>query len=194
MNTKKTSLFMKISLVCILIILAGCKKERNLNDLAINVVKSIQTQHTEEYYSMFPNSGLVAQHGIFAYGLHAVSRSDLNFWLRPYSDYRKSVDSLEQVARPSTFRGIQQMFNEFHATLDWKKVHFDGIDTTQTLIDVLSDLKNKKRIKSITATMNIHISFEKKKYLLVCPEVFYIENNGWFLRNAPSAIKLMENK
>jgi hypothetical protein len=194
MTINKSSHLMIIRLIYVLIILTGCKRELNLNDLAQKVVNSIQTQNTEAYYSTFPSPDLVAQYGIFAYGLYASSREDLEFWLRPYPQYHKSVDSLEKVTKPAAIRSIQQMFAAFHSKVDWNKVRLEGVDTTKTREEPISNLMKKKREKSIKTDMNIRLTYEKKKYLLVCRGTFYLEGKGWFLRDAPSAIELIENK
>ena len=191
---RKYSLYVLIIVVCMLVAVSGCKKDSDLNHLANSVVKSIQAKNAEKYYALFPNADQVAQYGIFAYGLYASSREDLKFWLRPYPKYHKSVDSLEKTTKPAAIQSIQRMFTDFHSTLAWDKVRLDGIDTTQSEIESISNLKKKQKEKSITTDMNIRLTCDNKKYLLICRGTFYIEGEGWFLRNAPSAIKLMEKK
>jgi hypothetical protein len=172
----------------------GCKRQSSLPDLADNLVSSIKTKDANKYYSLFPNSEQVAKYGIFAYGLYAISREEMNFWMRPYTEYSKSVDSLEKIQKPVVINQINQMFDDFHSTIPWDKVEIIKIDTTETRIEKIGNLEDKKSVKSVVTNMKVNLLIQNKKYELVCRDVMFIENEGWFLRNAHARVLFNETK
>lgn len=182
-----------VSFVSLFAVLS-CKKEPSIHDLGNMVITSIAKKNAEQYYSLFPNSAQVAKYGIFAYGLYASSKEDLLFWLRPYPQYSKSVDSLEIETKPSAIKQINRMFNDFHNNISWSSVEIMRIDTLNTRIGKIGNIKDKESVRQIETNMNIHLKFKDKKYTLVCRDVLFIEGEGWFLRNATSGVKLEEEK
>lgn len=174
--------------------IVSCKKESSIEDLGNMVVNSIKTKDAEQYYSLFPNSAQVAKYGIFAYGLYASTKEDLAFWLRPYSQYSSSIDSLEKVTKPSTINQINRMFDDFRTTISWDSIEIVKIDTLNTRIGKIRNIKDKESVKQIEANMNIQLKFRNKKYIIICRDVLYIEGERWFLRNAAAGVKLEEEK
>lgn len=170
------------------------RKVSDLNDLANDVIKSIQTEDVEKYYALFPSADLVAQYGIIAYGLNSNSKEDLNFWSRPYSQYHKSVDSLEKIHKPKSISSIQKMFKHFHSKLVWEKVKLVGIETTLTDSSYINNIKTRKKTKIIRTNLKIRIVCEDKRYFLDCRGAYYIETEGWFLYKEPETILLREEK
>jgi hypothetical protein len=176
---------------CILICISSCKKEEPLDTLASQLVESIKKKDAGAYYALFPDSKYVAKYGIFAYGLYSPrSDEEMAFWRRPYSQFEKSVDSLEKLTKPDVITKINGMFDDFHSTALWDSIAIESIDTTHTRIRETGDRVNNKRVKKIYTDMIIHLKVKNEKYDLKCRDVVKSEDKGWFLREASSRVEL----
>jgi hypothetical protein len=186
---KKNSKFIVFSFVVILIIVTSCTEKTSIDKLGEKVVKAIQTKDAELYYSLFPNKEQVAKYGIFAYGLR-FEYENRSFWMRPFPEFLKSVDSLEKLTKPYAINQIKDMFADFHSGLSWDKAEIIKIDTLESTYEPIGNFKDRKQVLSATATMNIHLKIQDKNYVIYCSDVALIGKEGWFLSLVPKEVKL----
>ncbi len=164
------------------------KKERSpaketppLLDLAKELVETITTKDKQGYYGLFPNATQVATYGILTYGLSG-SLEERPLWIRPWPEYSKSIDSLEQLEKPRTFKMIEQYLNMLSSQTDGNKIALVKIDTINSRTGEIRNVHKKIKVATLSTDLVIHLAFNAQRYQLVCPNVIYIENEGWFLR------------
>ena len=159
------------------------QKKPPLEDLAKELIEAIKTKDAEKYYQLFPPAEKVAKYGIMTYGLRG-NEEEMALWRQPWPRFSKTIDSLEQKAKPQSIKQIENMFKEMHNNVDWTNMVIDKLDTLNSRAGVIGDVQERKRVTTLTTQMKLYLSSGQKKYSLNCQDVIYIEHERWYLRAA----------